>query len=84
MLAEALTVAEGAGERRRLIEAARRRLLLREKKLGPYAKHIRAMRLPQRWRMQADFEARAASRTDIGPLGFTPRDVLFRMAGRIE
>ena len=35
MLAEALTVAQGAGERRRLIEAARRRLLLREKKLAP-------------------------------------------------
>ena len=56
---------------------------LREKKLGPYAKLIRAMRLPQRWRMQADFEARAASRADIGPLGFSPKDLLFRLAGRI-
>lgn len=83
MLAEALTVAIDAEDRRLLIEAARRRLVMSDICLGPYAAHIKAMSPRRRWRMQTVFEAGAAARPDIGPLGYTPRDHLLRMAGRL-
>jgi hypothetical protein len=76
MLAEALTVASSGEDRRLLIEAARRRLVLSDVDIGPYAADIKAMPPRRRWQMQAAFEAGAAARSDIGPLGQTPRDHL--------
>lgn len=74
MLAEALTVAAGIEERRLLIDAARGRLWLTHTKLGPFAGQIRALSRISRWEMRVAFEAGAAIRSDIGPLGRTPRD----------
>jgi glycosyltransferase involved in cell wall biosynthesis len=83
MLAEALTVAACGEERRLLIEAARRRLVMSDIGLGPYAADIKAMRARRRWQMQSVFEAGAAARPDIGPLGHKPRDHLRRIAGAV-
>jgi hypothetical protein len=83
MLAEALTVTTNTAERRMVIEAARSRLLLRHISLGPYAADIQAMSPWRQWQMQAVFEASAAARSDIGPLGYATRDQLLRTAARI-
>ena len=83
MLAEALTVARDVEDRQLLIEAARCRLMLSNTDLGPYSAEIKAMLSRQRWRMQAVFETDAAARSDIGPLGHTPRDYLLRRIGRL-
>jgi hypothetical protein len=80
MLAEALTVARNGEERRLLIEAARRRLVLSDIDLGPYHADIAAMTSRCRWQMQTIFEAGAADRPDIGPLGHTARGHLLRIA----
>ena len=69
MLAEALPVAADKEERQLLIDAARARLWLAHTELGPYAKQIRALSGIRRWGMQVAFEAGAAIRSDIGPLG---------------
>jgi Glycosyl transferase family 2 len=79
MLAEALTVASNGEDRRLLVEAARRRLVLSDIDLGPYSAEIAAMPSRLRWRMQTVFEAGAAARSDIGPLGHTPRSYLLRI-----
>ena len=70
MLAEALPVATDNEERQLLIDAARARLWLVHTELGPYAKQIKALSGIRRWGMQMAFEAGAAIRSDIGPLGF--------------
>ena len=80
MLAEALTVASNAEDRRLLIDAARRRLVMSNIDLGPYAAVINAMSPRRKWQMQTVFEAEAAARSDIGPLEYTLRDHLLRMA----
>jgi hypothetical protein len=80
LLAEALTVASDAEDRRLLIEAARRRLVMSNIDLGIYAAEITAMSPRRLWRMQTVFEAEAAFRSDIGPLEYTLRDHLLRMA----
>ena len=69
MLAEALPVATDKEERQLLIDAARARLWLVHTELGPYAKQIKALSGIRRWGMQVAFEAGAAIRSDIGPLG---------------
>ena len=69
MLAEALPVATNKEERQLLIDAARGRLWLAHTELGPYAKQIKALSGIRRWGMQVAFEAAAAIRSDIGPLG---------------
>ena len=69
MLAEALPVATNNEERQLLIDAARARLWLVHTELGPYAKQIKALSGIRRWGMQMAFEAGAAIRSDIGPLG---------------
>lgn len=68
MLAEALAVATTIDQRRQLIDAARARLCLTHIELGPYARLIKALSPASRWGMRAAFEARAATRSDIGPL----------------
>jgi hypothetical protein len=73
MLAEALTVATSTEQRWLLIEAARERLWLSHAELGPFAKQIKALPRTSRWGMRVAFEAGAAMRSDIGPLGRTPR-----------
>ena len=65
MLAEALTVASNGEDRRLLIEAARRRLVMSDTDLGPYSADIKAMPSRRRWRMQAVFEAEAAARLTL-------------------
>ena len=52
-----------------MIDAARARLWLVHTELGPYAKQIKALSGIRRWGMQVAFEAGAAIRSDIGPLG---------------
>jgi glycosyltransferase involved in cell wall biosynthesis len=79
MLAEALTVAASIEERRLLIDAARGRLWLTHTYLGPYAAQIRALSRISRWGMRVAFEAGAAMRSDIGPLG-----PIFRRPGAAE
>ena len=69
MLAEALPVATDREERQLLIDAARARLWLLHTELGPYAEQIKALSGIRRWGMQVAFEAAAAIRSDIGPLG---------------
>jgi GT2 family glycosyltransferase len=69
MLAEALSVATDNEERQLLIDAACARLWLVQTELGPYAKQIKALSGIRRWGMQVAFEAGAAIRSDIGPLG---------------
>jgi len=83
MLAEALPVATAIEERRLLIDAARGRLFLNQTQLSPYDGGIRALSRRSRWGMRAAFEAGAATRSDIGPLGHTPREYVLRMAGRL-
>jgi hypothetical protein len=69
MLAEALRVATDNEERQLLVDAARARLWLVHTELGPYAKEIKALSGIRRWGMKMAFEAGAAIRSDIGPLG---------------
>ena len=69
MLAEALPVATNKEERQLLSDAARARLWLVHTELGPYAKEIKALSGIRRWGMKMAFEAGAAIRSDIGPLG---------------
>ena len=83
MLAEALTVARGARERRRLARAARDRLLLTHVELGPYARQIGKLAPGDRRALEADFEALAAARPGIGPIRLSPGDVVRRTAGRV-
>ena len=59
MLAEALIVTLDPDDRWLLIEAARRRLVLADGDLGPYAAEIRAMPSWHRFRMRARVEAGA-------------------------
>jgi hypothetical protein len=73
MLAEGLTVATDLEERRLLIEAARVRLWLSHADLGPYARQIKELSHIGRWGMRLAFEAGAAMRSDIGPLGWPTR-----------
>jgi GT2 family glycosyltransferase len=72
MLAEALSVATTIDQRRELIDAARGRLCLNHTDLGPYAGYIKALSPISRLGMQVAFEARAATRADIGPLWLLP------------
>jgi len=70
MLAEALPVATDKEERQLLVDAARGRLLWPvHTELGPHAEQIKARSRIRRWGMQVAFEAGAAIRSDIGPLG---------------
>jgi len=70
MLVEALPVATDKEERQLLIDAARGRLLWPvHTELGPHAKQIKALSRIRRWGMRVAFEAGAAIRSDIGPLG---------------
>jgi len=69
MLAEALRVAADNEKRQLLIDAACARLWLVQTELGPYAKEIKALSGVRRWGMKMAFEAGAAIRSDIGPLG---------------
>jgi GT2 family glycosyltransferase len=68
MLAEALSVATTINQRRQLIDVARGRLCLNRTELGPYAGYIKGLSPIGRWAMRAAFEARAATRSNIGPL----------------
>ncbi|MGE0736596.1 MAG: glycosyltransferase family 2 protein [Alphaproteobacteria bacterium] len=69
MLSEALTVARSKEERRLLIEMSRRRLMLSEAEIGPYAAEIRSLTHQGRSQIQQNFAAAVAARSDIGPLG---------------
>jgi len=71
MLAEALPVAASIEERRLLIEAARGRLWARHLHINYWG--IRDLPRTKRWGLRLAFEAGAAIRADIGPLGRTPR-----------